>query len=88
MRLVWDPVDAPDLAGYMVYRTEGVMQGDKIQEIPTVVPLMESPVTTTYFVDSKANIGIAYRYAVTARDKNGNESERVWTDWVVIPKTP
>ena len=23
VRLVWDPVDAPDMAGYKVYRTEG-----------------------------------------------------------------
>src|SRR5262249_53049454 len=86
--LVWDPVDGPALLGYIVYRKEGVMQGDQIQEIPTVVPLMEKPITTPYFVDSKANIGIAYKYAVGSIDKNGNRSELVWTDWVVIPKTP
>ena len=67
---------------------EGVGHGDQIQEIPTVVPLMEKPITTPYFVDTKSDIGIAYRYAVAALDKNGNRSELVWTDWVVIPKTP
>ena len=88
VRLVWDPVDAPDLAGYMVWRKEGVGQGDQIKEIPTIVPLFEKPIATSYYVDAKADIGIAYKYAVTAVDKSGNQSELVWTDWVVIPKTP
>jgi len=91
VRLLWDAVDAPDLAGYLVYRQEGVGQGDQIKEIPTIVPLVEKPIATPYFVDAKADIGIAYRYAVTAVDKNGNQSGNgllTWTDWVVIPKTP
>ena len=88
VRLLWDPVDAPDFLGYLVYRKEGIGQGDQIKEIPVVVPLMEKPITTPYFVDTKADIGIAYKYAVGALDKNGNRSELVWTDWVVIPKTP
>jgi len=88
VRLLWDAVDAADLAGYMVYRKEGVSQGDQIKEIPVIVPLFEKPITTSYYVDAKADIGIAYKYAVTAVDKNGNQSELVWTDWVVIPKTP
>ena len=88
VRLIWDPVDAPDLAGYMVWRKEGVGQGDQIKEIPTIVPLFEKPIATSYYVDAKADIGIAYKYAVTSVDKSGNQSELVWTDWVVIPKTP
>jgi hypothetical protein len=88
VRLIWDPVDAPDLAGYRVWRKEGIGQGDQIKEIPTIVPLFSKPITTLYYVDTGADIGIAYKYAVTAVDKSGNQSELVWTDWVVIPKTP
>jgi hypothetical protein len=88
VRLVWDPVTVPDLAGYQVYRREGVGHENEIKEILTDVPLQKDLITTPYFVDSKLGIGIAYRYAVTAIDSSGNESERVWTNWVVVPKTP
>ena len=87
VRLVWEPVSAPDLAGYRVYRTEGVGHEPDVKEIGTV-PMFAQPITTPYAVDSGANPGIAYKYAVTSVDKNGNESERVWTGWVVVPKTP
>jgi len=85
VRLIWDPVQAPDLAGYRLYRTEGVGHVN-IKEAGTI-PL-GPPVTTNSWVDSRADLGIAYKYAVTAIDKNGNESARVWTNWVVVPKTP
>ena len=87
VRLVWEPVAAGDLAGYRVYRTEGVGHEPDIKEIGTV-PMFAAPIATPYAVDTGANPGIAYKYAVTAVDKNGNESERVWTGWVVVPKTP
>jgi hypothetical protein len=87
VRLIWDAVDAPDLAGYRIYRTEGIGHEPDIKEVGTV-PLFAAPVTTPYAVDPGADPGIAYRYGVTAVDKNGNESERVWTGWVVVPKTP
>jgi hypothetical protein len=87
VRLIWDPVDSPDLGGYRLYRTEGIGHENAIREIGTV-PLVAEPVTTTDYIDSGANPGIAYRYAVTAVDKNGNESPRVSTGWVVVPKTP
>jgi hypothetical protein len=87
VRLIWEPVDAPDLAGYRLYRSEGMGHGDAIKDIGTV-PLTNDTVTGTTFADPNANLGIAYRYAVAAIDKSGNESAKVWTEWVVAPKTP
>lgn len=86
IRLIWDAVDAPDLAGYKVYRTEGLGHGD-VKEIGTI-PLYTLPANTTRAIDPKADPGIAYRYSVSAVDKNGNESSRATTEWVVVPKTP
>lgn len=88
VRLVWDPVQVPDLAGYRVWRREGVGHDEAIKEIAVDVPLMANLITTSYYVDSAAGIGLSYRYAVTAVDTSGNESERKWSGWVVIPKTP
>jgi hypothetical protein len=87
VRLIWDAVDAPDLAGYKVYRSEGVGHGNAIRDIGTI-PVVAAPLTTTTFSDPSVDLGIAYRYAVTAVDKSGNESARIWTRWVVAPKTP
>ncbi len=87
VRLLWDAVEAPDLAGYRVYRTEGIGHENNIREIGTVA-LVNEVVTTTAISDPNANLGIAYRYGVAAIDKNGNESARVWTEWVVASKTP
>ncbi|HEX8618465.1 MAG TPA: hypothetical protein VF911_12825 [Thermoanaerobaculia bacterium] len=86
VRLVWTAVDAPDLAGYRLYRTEGVGHETQIRDAGTI-PLGPT-VTETYFVDARTDRGIAYRYAVTAIDKSGNESARVLSGWVVTPKTP
>jgi hypothetical protein len=87
IRLIWDAVEAPDLGGYRVYRTEGVGHENAIREIGTV-PLHAQPLTATDYVDAGADPGIAYRYHVTSVDTNGNESPRVSTGWVVVPKTP
>jgi len=86
VRLVWEPVQAPDLSVYRVYRSEGTGHGADIQEAGTIV--IDYNVTGTTYVDRHTDLGIAYRYAVTAFDKSGNESPKVWTDWVVTPKTP
>jgi hypothetical protein len=87
VRLLWDPVEATDLAGYHVYRSEGMGHNTDIKDIGTVL-LVNELVTATTISDANANLGIAYRYAVTAVDKSGNESPRTWTEWVVAPKTP
>jgi hypothetical protein len=87
VRLVWTPVEAPDLAGYKVYRTEGVGHGADVREIGTI-PLHHEPLTVTNYLDKDVNPGIAFRYSVTAIDKSGNESARATSAWVVAPKTP
>lgn len=87
VRLIWDAVDAPDLGGYRLYRSESTGHGDQIREIGNF-PLIPEPTTATDYIDKTPDPGLAYRYAVTAVDKNGNESPRVWTAWVVVPKTP
>lgn len=87
VRLVWDAVSAPDLAGYRIYRTEGA----GIQELKVVgrIPLvLQPPLTQTNFTDSNVQHGISYFYEVASVDKNGNESKPAKTDWVLVPKTP
>ncbi|MCU1347528.1 MAG: putative Fibronectin, type precursor [Acidobacteria bacterium] len=78
VRLVWDPVEAPDLLGYNVYRTEGTGR----------IKLTPGPATITYFRDISADPGIGYYYSVTAVDKSGNESQPTRTTDVLVPKTP
>jgi len=78
VRLVWDPVEAPDFAGYLVYRTEGTGR----------IKLTPGPAQITYFRDISADPGITYYYSVTAIDKNGNESVPTRTQNVLVPKTP
>jgi hypothetical protein len=79
VRLIWDPVDAPDLAGYFVYR----YQGNARIKFQT-----GAPIPSTHFGDDSADPGIEYVYAVTAVDKNGNESPERRSEPVLVPKTP
>jgi hypothetical protein len=87
VRLVWDPVDAPDMAGYKVYRTEG--SGiEQLRPIGTIPLTPVQLVTATNYRDTSVNRGISYYYEVVSVDKSGNESARAKTDWVLVPKTP
>jgi hypothetical protein len=85
VRLVWEPVDASDLAGYKLYRSEG--SGAALKVVARI-PLTPQPITATNYRDVNVNVGISYFYEVTAVDKSGNESRPAKTDWVLAPKTP
>jgi hypothetical protein len=65
IELVWEPSAAPDLAGYRIYRAAGAGPLEKLAET------REAP----SYSDAKIEPGKSYRYAVTAFDKAGNESE-------------
>ena len=86
VRLVWDPVDAPDLAGYVVYRTEGIGHGVPKEAGTFAEFVLPAGVTTA--IDKEPDPGIEYKYSVTAKDKSGNESKRTSTGWVLVPKAP
>lgn len=87
VRLIWDAVEAADLAGYRIYRTEGIGHGDDIRVAGTF-PIVPGPHTSTTWTDTSPDLGIAFRYGVASLDRSGNESQPVWTEWVVVPKTP
>ena len=65
VRLVWDPVPAPDLAGYLVFRAEGAGQPERLNAEPT---------KDSFTTDTSAKPGHRYRYTVRAVDKAGNVS--------------
>jgi len=79
VRLIWDPVDVPDLWGYNVYRYQGKAR-IKFQT--------GAPIPSTHFGDASPQPGIEYVYAVTAVDKSGNESAERRAEPVLVPKTP
>jgi hypothetical protein len=65
VRLLWDPVDASDLAGYRVYRAEA--DGAPILLTP-------KPVGEPFYNDTAVRVGKRYRYTVRSVDRAGNES--------------
>lgn len=66
VRLVWEASEAPDLAGYRLYR-----RGPDTQEFRA---LTEEILTGTDFTDRNLPAGATYTYQVTAVDRLGNES--------------
>ncbi|MEP6994186.1 MAG: hypothetical protein ABI968_06650 [Acidobacteriota bacterium] len=65
VRLIWDPVEAPDLAGYLVFRSESGAEP---------VRLTKDPVIDPFFTDEAARQARHYRYSVRAVDRAGNQS--------------
>jgi len=66
--LSWQPDTEADLAGYIVYRSEG---GESWQRISPAQPLAGPA-----FHDARVQPGRAYRYTVTAIAQGGHESAR------------
>jgi fibronectin type 3 domain-containing protein len=66
IELGWERATDPDLAGYRVYRA---LPGGDFEKIA------ETPETPSYS-DRQIESGKQYRYAVSAFDKSGNESNR------------
>jgi hypothetical protein len=64
--LIWEPTDAPDLAGYIVLRGEA---GGA-----TLTPLTAEPAAETSYRDEAIQPGVRYVYAIVAVDKAGNRS--------------
>jgi hypothetical protein len=75
IELTWDPNSEADFAGYFVYR---VANGGAFERIA-------GPLTAPSFSDKEARPGAVYRYAVSAVDQVGNESERSATIEVKLP---
>lgn len=66
IELSWDANTEPDLAGYRIYRSVNGGAFEKIADV-TDIPA---------YSDRAVQTGRTYRYAVTAFDKSGNESQR------------
>jgi fibronectin type 3 domain-containing protein len=77
VRLVWRQSEAPDLAGYVVYR-KGAATGEFVR-------LTAKPIAPTSYVDTTVASGQAYDYRVTAIDQAGNESAPSTEVHVAVP---
>jgi len=76
IRLVWDGVEASDLAGYRIYRVAGTER----------VALNKAALSETNFRDSTARRGVSYIYSVVSVDDKGNESPPVAAPVAMIPR--
>jgi fibronectin type 3 domain-containing protein len=69
VRLVWRASDAPDLAGYRVYRLDlRQVKGEYRRLTETAIPEVQ-------YTDSNVTPGVTYVYRITAVDQSGNESD-------------
>ena len=67
--LSWEPNAEPDLAGYLVYRTEGAGPG-----AGQPILLTPSPIRAISFSDATVQAGQTYSYVLRAVDAAGNRS--------------
>jgi hypothetical protein len=66
IRLIWDPVASPDLAGYLVFRSDGPGQESRSQT--------PAPVADPSWTDPAADPAAPHWYRVVAVDTHGNRS--------------
>lgn len=64
--LIWDAVDAADLAGYLVLRGEA--SGETLAPLVELAPLFAAPITDAMYKDTTIEAGKRYVYAVVAVD--------------------
>lgn len=76
--LNWEPNAELDLAGYLVYRREGVGEWKRVSG--------ERPIGAPAFRDADVQAGHSYRYAVSAVDRSGHESARSAEAEETVPK--
>jgi hypothetical protein len=74
--LSWQPVPDASLAGYIVYRREGVGAGANQNQAAWRRISPAQPLLSPAFHDSQVQPGHSYRYAVSAIGQNGHESPR------------
>jgi hypothetical protein len=74
--LDWSAVDVPDLAGYIVLRTDGTSD--------TLQPLTREPIAETTYEDKNVQPGKTYAYAIVAVDKAGNRSQPSARETVIV----
>lgn len=69
--LKWSAVEAEDLAGYNVYRSDTA-----IADVESAVSITTEPVADTSYFDEDTRLqnGQTYHYVITAEDTDGNES--------------
>jgi len=72
--LNWQPDTETDLAGYIVYRREGVAAGEGSGAWQRISPAQ--PLVGPGFHDAHVQAGHTYSYAVSAIDQGGHESAR------------
>ncbi|MEM7582543.1 MAG: fibronectin type III domain-containing protein [Acidobacteriota bacterium] len=65
VRLRWDPSEADDVAGYIIFRREPARDFHRIND---------QPVTGTEFLDRNLTSGLTYAYQLKVVDRSGNES--------------
>jgi hypothetical protein len=77
--LTWSPSSAPDVAGYLVYRSYSQHEYEA---------LTQDLVYETTYLDGDVLPGVSYSYSVTAVDYSGNESPLAQAVSATAPSVP